>query len=159
MNDLIYHNDINDFLAALNNAGQRTEEATTLVIHALGDEVMRRAKDNAPEVTGELVASIDIEYGVNAVRVFSGARHAAFVEFGTWSHSLINRRSGTYTIEPRKAGGALRFTGSDGRPVFTRKVEHPGIRPQQYLGRANASVVNEFMQQIANVGVLLLVEP
>jgi len=34
--------------------------------------------------------------------------------------------TGPYTIRPR-GKGFLRFTGSDGKPVFTKQVNHPGI--------------------------------
>jgi len=44
----------------------------------------------------------------------------------------LEEGSRPYTIRPRRAK-ALRFLGRDGRLVFARSVQHPGLRPRPFL--------------------------
>lgn len=136
--------------------GDFTEDVITQILHSMGDEIADRAKTKVPKKTGELAASIAVYKGPMYVNVKAEAPHAAFVEFGTWSHSTINPRSGTYTIRPKKPGGVLRFTAKDGTVVYTRKVEHPGIEPQPYMKPAVDEVLEEYGEQVGNAGVVLI---
>lgn len=156
---MVYQTDLLEFAEVLERAsGRNTEDVTTKVVHMMGEEVAKLAYDYAPKDTRELANSIQVEHGDRTSRVYATAAHAAFVEFGTWSHNVINPRSGTYTIEPKRPGGVLRFTGKDGRIVYTRKVEHPGVEAQPFLGPANAEVIERFVGTMSNVGVMLVVD-
>lgn len=157
--DIVYMTDLMEFADVLEHAGGATaEDVTTQVIHSMGDEVAALAYQYAAKDTNELANSIEVEHGQRTSRVYATAPHAAFVEFGTWSHNVLSPRSGTYTIEPKRPGGVLRFTGKDGRPVFTKKVEHPGVKAQPFLGPANEEVIDRFVGTMANVGVVLVVD-
>ena len=80
-------------------------------------------------VTGELGRSIEVGSFVGgSVRIEVIAPHAVFVERGTRAH----------VIEAR-AGGALRWTGSDGQVHFARRVRHPGTAPGNQLRDAVAA--------------------
>ena len=49
------------------------------------------------------------------------------------SHALVHHEgSRPHVIEPKNAGGMLRFT-SKGRVVYSRQVMHPGTKPNRYL--------------------------
>lgn len=154
---MVYKNELDDFIATLDNAASSTaEDVTTKVIHMMGEEIAMLARRYAPKVTGELKDSIKVDYGHRSAEVRATAPYAVFVEFGTWQHNIFNPRMGTYTIEPKRPGGVLRFTGSDGSTVFTRKVEHPGIKAQLFMSRANEEVIQDFTGKLANVGVYLV---
>lgn len=157
--DLVYLSELTDLRdALLYAASPKMDEYTDRIVFQMAEQVAVRAYELAPKKTGELANSIYIEYGNQEARVIAGAPYAAFVEFGTWSHNVLDPKPGTYTIRPKKPGGVLRFTGSDGRPVFTTKVEHPGVKAQPFLGPANAEVLEDFAAQIGNVGVMLVVD-
>lgn len=152
--------ELDGFIETLQRIGETdaTTEAATAVVHEMGRETASLAYKYAPKKTGALANSIEIEYGDRTARVVARAPHAIYVEFGTWSHNLISPKQGTYTIRPKRPGGVLRFTGKDGKTVFTRKVEHPGVKAQPFLAPANAEVIDKFTRGIADVGVYLLME-
>jgi hypothetical protein len=157
--DLVYMNDLHQFVEDLAAASSReASDVAEMVTHAMGEEVARLAYLYAPKDTHELANSITAIHSPGESRVVATAPHAAYVEFGTWSHNIIAPKSGTYTIRPKNAQ-ALRFTGKDGRVIYTRKVEHPGIKAQPFLGRANAEVIENFTNGIGNVGVMLVMNP
>jgi hypothetical protein len=159
MNDIVYVNDLQQLVEDLALASSReAADVAQTVTYAMGEEVARLAYLYAPKDTHELANSITAIHGQGESRVVATAPHAAFVEFGTWSHNLIAPKSGTYTIRPRHAK-ALRFTSSSGRVVYTQKVEHPGVKAQPFLARANAEVVEKFTEGIGSVGVMLVVNP
>jgi len=155
---IVYMNDLEEFGRVLGLASSRTaDDVTTRVIHSMGEQVARLAYQYAPKDTFELANSIELRLGHQTAQVAATAPHAVFIEFGTWSHNVLNPRQGTYTIRPRNAQ-ALRFTGKDGNVVFTKKVEHPGIRAHLFMQRANEETIEEFVGQLADVGVYLVMQ-
>ena len=158
--DIVIKTELDDFIDVLQAIGETeaSADAASAVVHEMGREVATLAYKYAPKKSGSLARSIEIEYGDRTARVVARAPHAVFIEFGTWSHSLIDPKPGTYTIRPKRPGGVLRFETNDGNVVFTRKVEHPGIKPQPFLAPANAEVIERFTRGVANVGVYLLME-
>lgn len=158
--DLVYKTELDDFIDVLQAIGETeaSADAASAIVHEMGREVATLAYKYAPKKSGALARSIGIEYGDRTARVVARAPHAVFIEFGTWSHNVIDPKPGTYTIRPKRPGGSLRFTTSEGNVVFAKKVEHPGIKPQPFLGPANDEVIERFTNGIANVGVYLLME-
>lgn len=55
--------------------------------------------------------------------------YAPHVEYGT---GLWGPKAAKYPITPKKPGGWLRWYGPDGRPIFARRVMHPGS-PGRYM--------------------------
>jgi HK97 gp10 family phage protein len=152
----VYTAELDSFRAALDNAvGNASSRAAEMLIHQMGEEIAQRARAYAPVKSGELKRSIVAEHGPMTTKVVATAKHAHYVEFGTWSHNVLRPRTGTYEIRPVNAK-ALRFTGKDGKPVFTKVVRHPGIEPQPFLGRAHAEVLDEVLGKVGNVGVILV---
>lgn len=154
---LVYLADLAGLVADLEHAGNHdTEAIVSEIVHSMGEEAAELAAQYAPKRTGELARSIGYQHGPMETRVYASAPYAAYVEFGTWSHSAIAPRSGTYEIRPRNAS-ALKFTGSDGRVVFAKSVQHPGIRPQPFMGPAANAVTEGLVTSVGNVGVELIV--
>ena len=152
-----YVADLEGFINDLEMASSRmTRDVTDKVLMMIGESVAERARDYAPRDTGELQNSFEVVMSEQGVHIRSTAPYAAYVEFGTWSHNVINPRQGTYTIRPTRPGGVLRFTGSQGKPVFAKKVEHPGVRPQPFMGPASVDALEEMSEKIGNVGVKLV---
>lgn len=137
----------------------RSMDAETIVnevIHAAVGNIESLAKRYAPQATGELRSSIRSETGPAYGRVSASAPHAAFVEFGTWSHNVHDPQPGTYEIRPVDAQ-ALRFeVGS--QVVFAKKVNHPGIEPQPFMQPAVDEVVPELVDLLQARGVQLIVD-
>lgn len=153
----VYQSDLTEFIEDLAVASSTTaEQVAAQVTHSMGARVAELARRYAPRDTGELAASVAHYTGPNYSSVKAEAPHAAYVEFGTWSHNILAPKTGTYTIRPKRPGGVLRFRGRDGNIVFTKKVEHPGIKAQPFMARAHQEVLDDFTQGIGNVGVLLV---
>lgn len=79
----------------------------------------------APVDTGNLKASIGTDMDADGLGGEAGptADYGAMVEYGTEPHII------------RAHGGFLRFVVG-GRVIFARQVNHPGTRPQPYMGPA-----------------------
>ncbi|MGW2100356.1 hypothetical protein ACWCPX_22160 [Streptomyces olivaceoviridis] len=95
----------------------------------LRERTERVARIAAAEAPGSVGRYIDweIQQGPRGLEGVIHSRHPAtlFILLGTRPH----------LITPRRRNGVLRFE-VDGRVVFTRRVRHPGTRPNDYLGRA-----------------------
>lgn len=154
--NMIQAEELTDLIKDLQAAsGREAEELVTEVIHATTERVGDLAKAYAPKDTHELANSIETTSGPTWGRVRATAPHAVFVEFGTWQHNIHNPKSGTYTIRPVNAQ-ALRFEVG-GEVVFAKKVEHPGIEPQPFVGRAANEVVDEFAELLSRAGIRMIV--
>lgn len=159
MNDGMYYADLTQFVEDLARAhGKTTEEVAMQVVQSMGDEVATLGRRYAPVDTGALRSSIVATHSEMTSSVRATAPYAAYVEFGTWSYNAIAPKSGTYSIRPKKKGGVLAFQAGDGKTVFARGVEHPGIKPQPYMGRAAEEVTTKFTDQLGNVAVQLIVK-
>jgi HK97 gp10 family phage protein len=94
----------------------------------VAEQVQARAKVLAPVDTGRLRASIKIQRKLTfrgpTYTVYTNVKYAPYVEQGTRPH----------VIRP-KTKKALKFK-MGGRTVFATVVNHPGTRPQPFLGRA-----------------------
>jgi hypothetical protein len=120
--DFVYMNDLLEFAQTLESAGSSTaEDVTTAVIHSMGEEVAKLAYQYAPKDTYQLANSIEVRKGPREARVVATAPHAAYVEFGTWSHNVISPKSGTYTIRPKKPGGVCGSRARTGGPSSPRR--------------------------------------
>lgn len=71
------------------------------------------------------------------LRVSSHKRYAPFVEFATRPHVITARRKKT-----------LRFFGKDGKPVFRRRVFHPGTKSTYFLRTATNEAYASFGERV-----------
>lgn len=155
---MVIQDDLTSLVEALSTASSDTpQKIANHITEQMAQEVASRAYAYAPKDTWELARSIGVVKESNGVRVEATAPYAAYVEFGTWSKSVIDPKPGTYEIRPRHAK-ALRFTGRDGQTVYTKKVEHPGVPAHLFMTRANNEVIDKYSRGIANVGTFLVLK-
>ena len=106
--------DLPDFSLVLKNA-------TTQTLQEAGFKVEEEAKKAAPVDSGYYRNNIGFD-GKN--KVIANADYSADLEYGTKPH----------VIQPKTAK-ALHFQ-SDGEDVFTKKVNHPGTKPNPVMRNA-----------------------
>ena len=110
--------DLPDFSLVLKNA-------TTQTLQEAGFKVEDEAKKAAPVDSGYYRNNIGFD-GRN--KVIANADYSADIEYGTKPH----------VIQPKTAN-ALHFK-SDGQDVFTKKVNHPGTKPNPVMRNAALKV-------------------
>ena len=106
--------DLPDFSLVLKNA-------TASTLQEAGFKVEDEAKKAAPVDSGYYRNNIGFD-GKN--KVIANASYSADIEYGTKPH----------VIEPKTAK-ALHFT-TDGQEVFTKRVNHPGTKPNPVMRNA-----------------------
>jgi hypothetical protein len=98
--------------------GALAPEAAVIVLNAL--------KSAAPRRTGHFASTIRYRQTVSGDSIlmeFLGENPlASWILDGTKPHA----------IEPKNAGGVLRFLAASGDVVFTRHVDHPGTKPNPF---------------------------
>jgi hypothetical protein len=91
----------------------------------LGQKIREKARRQVGIDTGQLKGSIHVRQGRRGmsqfVEVGSPLSHALMHHEGTKPHVILPSRS-----------QVLRFSAG-GRIIYTRKVNHPGTRPNRYL--------------------------
>ena len=110
--------DLPDFSLVVKNA-------TASTLQEAGFKVEEEAKKTAPVDSGYYRNNIGFD-GKN--KVIANASYSADIEYGTKPH----------VIEPKTAK-ALHFQ-SDGEDVFTKKVNHPGTKPNPVMRNAALKV-------------------
>lgn len=106
--------DLPDFSLVVKNA-------TASTLQEAGFKVEEEAKKTAPVDSGYYRNNIGFD-GKN--KVIANADYSAALEYGTKPH----------VIQPKTAS-ALHFQ-SDGQDVFTKKVNHPGTKPNPVMRNA-----------------------
>ena len=106
--------DLPDFSLVVKNA-------TASTLQEAGFKVEEEAKKTAPVDSGYYRNNIGFD-GKN--KVIANASYSADIEYGTKPH----------VIQPKNAN-ALHFQ-SDGQDVFTKKVNHPGTKPNPVMRNA-----------------------
>lgn len=77
-----------------------------------------------------------------------------YQEYGTGTRGEPGKASGSYYVIEPITGKYLKFLGSDGNSVFTKKVNHPGI-PARYSVAKTLPELREFCKEVfSNVNVL-----
>lgn len=142
------YDDKHSFNALIEDIGKKEEkdkEAIKKIVNDTTIKISNSARDylkrSGHVVTGKLLNSIkeqclfsnDDFIGI----VKAGASHAIFLEEGTRAH----------IIKPKKAS-CLRFYGKDGKPVFAKKVQHPGTDPSPFMQTALDLNVLDFIEDI-----------
>jgi HK97 gp10 family phage protein len=133
---------------ALRETANQSELTTQQVLVQSANHILAEMEARVPVRSGNLRQSLGVQ--VHSDKVIIGpnekqAPYAGYVEFGTRPHE----------IRPRKQGGVLVFN-IGGRKVFTRKVSHPGTKPQPYVAPAFKAWVDSLgtMAAEANVKVI-----
>jgi hypothetical protein len=133
---------------------QLAKQSVVKAVNNAASEIESIAKAYAPVATGELRHSITAFHGDGHATVIALAPHAVFIEFGTWQHNQFAPKTGTYTIQPKRAE-SLAFP-TRGGVVHAQKVSHPGIPAQPYMGPAYDRVVPGLEAHLASLGADLI---
>lgn len=88
-----------------------------------------KSAEEAPHVRGDLARSHFNPKALTFRNLYG--RLQPTVKYAVWVHDGTS----PYIIRPRN-GGVLVFRASDGTKVFTKKVNHPGIKANPFLRRA-----------------------
>lgn len=113
----------------VNLSGLLEEYAQNLcatVVKAVG----QKAREFAPEKTGELKRKIRAYTARGQMRVVSSAEHSMSIEYGASAHMIFPKN-----VRFLKLGGYMDDEG-EGHEVFASQVYHPGNRPQPFMAPA-----------------------
>ena len=114
-----------EFMRAVNAFVSEVETGLSTVVLDACEEGAEEARRVAPKKTGGLAASIRGRLTQKATgEIVASAEHASHVESGTRPHEIRARFA-----------SALRWEDGDG-VHFARRVQHPGTRPQPFMGPA-----------------------
>ena len=140
--------DISKLANALKQTAAQSNVTTQQVLVQSANHILAEMEALVPVKTGNLRHSLGIR--VEGNRVIIGpdpalADYGGYVEFGTKAH----------VIEPKLRGGVLVFY-INGRKIVTRKVNHPGTKPQPYVAPAFEAWVDSLgtMAAEANIKVM-----
>lgn len=102
-----------------------TERATDIAVANIQEEAVR----NAPVSSGEYRRKIEPDFSKK--EVVAKASHSAPVEYGTAPHVITPKNAKVLAF---KVGG---------KQVFTKKVNHPGTKPNPVMRMAGRKVQKE----------------
>jgi len=147
--------DLTSLIGNLQNAPKLVEKLTKELIHDTADKIAQIARSKAPIRTGALRESINIQYdGDFSATIGPHVDYGVYQEFGTASRGEFGGQP--YTIVPKK-GKYLVFT-INGRKIFAKKVTHPGIKPKYYMRGALEAVLQPFIDELTEIGALVIVK-
>ena len=147
--------DLNSLARNFNTAARdmptRMEEIRQRVAVVIFQEQLRLV----PRKTSRLAASIRIKNTLGRTEIGpDGVPYAVYIEYGT---GQFNEFGGSaYEIRPKTPGGTLAFDVG-GKTIFTKRVIHPGIRPQPFIRPSLINALASLNADIANVHYKMLV--
>lgn len=141
-------------------AGVSYPQAMQKILEDATWQIQTLAQQYAPVRTGELRDTITREVEMDGQQVsayvIATAPYALYQEFGTGSRGEFPGTS--YTIRPRPPNTHLKFKTSDGRTVFAKEVNHPGIPPRPFMRPAAERYFGPIMEELGNAAVVTLVD-
>ena len=120
------------------------------IIRQAAQQIKDEAQTRAPIKSGRLKNSITVRYtGPLSAVIGPNTFYASFMEYGTGTRGEFP--GPMYEIRPRNAR-VLAFT-IDGRKVFARKVNHPGVTARPYMRPAFEAVLGrDLVAKLADAG-------
>lgn len=115
---------LHDFVNDLKKSSSG-EEIIETALDTVANKVFNYQVNHAPVKSGKLRGGIYIERSPGYRHIgpnYNLTPYASFVSDGTKPH----------IIEPKKSDGVLAFSVG-GRMVFTKRVNHPGTKPNTYI--------------------------
>lgn len=122
---------LEELAAGLKRAGQQMPAHMEDLRYAMARTIFEEMLSLVPRKSGRLAASIRIKHATGRTEVGpEGVPYAVYIEYGT---GQFNEFGGSaYEIRPTSPGGVLAFNVG-GKTIFTKRVLHPGIRPQPFI--------------------------
>lgn len=117
--------DISRLADALRETSKESQFTTQQVLIQSANHILAEMEARVPVKTGKLRGSLRIKVSTDTVIIGPNeniAPYAGYVEFGTRPHE----------IRPKNPNGYLVFK-MNGKTIYTRKVHHPGTKPQPYV--------------------------
>jgi len=132
-------------------SGEDIEREAGQIIAQTAQRVASVSRAKAPKKTGKLANSIHVRYlSPLSVEVGPNVDYGVFQEFGTGTRGEFP--TAMYQIKPKKPGGVLVFQ-VDGKTVFARVVNHPGIPPHPYMRPAFEEVLGDTATKLIESGL------
>ncbi len=137
--------DTRALVRAFESAPAKTRQMVQKQVKMAVRDIREEARDNHRFISrgGATEKSIESEASGNKGRVYLGSAVAVYQHEGTKAHLIVPRNK-----------KVLRFAG-DKHFVFTKRVQHPGIKQDQYLYRAaeklTPAIVSRFSAALDNL--------
>lgn len=116
-------------LSRLAEALRKTAEASEITTHDVlvqsANHIQTEMIARAPVKSGHLRNNIVVKVETGKVTIGPDPERVPY-------HYYVSAGTKPHTIYPKKEGGVLVFT-VNGQKVFTRKVNHPGTKPNHYI--------------------------
>lgn len=136
--------DIEKTTQMLRKKAEGAPEQAQKVMLAVAEGLQRDIQERAPKKTGAMAASIKVEFSDPMTVKVTGSAVAGYQEFGTRPHVILPKNQ-PYLV----------FKTKDGRFVRTKKVNHPGTKPQPFIRPAVNEVLGELGDKLGRMGAAL----
>lgn len=147
--------DITDLATALAGSGGNVHAAAATVVREVTSETENYARMYAPVRTGALRASITSFTDALSGTVEATVPYALFVELGTGTRGEFP--TGVIHIQP-KNGKYLSWIGGNGKRVYARAVNSPGMSARPYLRPALEQAVSELEDKLGAAAIVSIVQ-
>lgn len=136
--------DIDKTTQMLRKKAEGAPEQAQKIMLAVAEGLQRDIQERAPKKTGAMAASIKVEFSDPMTVKVTGSAVAGYQEFGTRPHVILPKNK-PYLV----------FKTKDGRFVRTKKVNHPGTKPQPFIRPAVNEVMGELGDKLGRMGAAL----
>jgi hypothetical protein len=138
-------NEIDAVTKMLRKAQDGAPEEARQVMNAVAQGIESEIRDKAPKRSGAMAESIKAEWTGPLTLKITGSAVAGYVEFGTKPHDIVP-----------KTKPYLVFKTKDGKWVKTKKVRHPGTKPNPFIQPVVHDVMKDLGDSLGKMGAQLL---
>ncbi len=136
--------DIQKTTRMLRNKAEGAPDQAKKVMLAVAEGLQRDIQERAPKKTGAMAASIKVEFSDPMTVKVTGNAVAGYQEYGTKPHVILPKNK-PYLV----------FKTKDGRIIRTKKVNHPGTKPQPFIRPAVNEVMEDLGDKLGRMGAAL----
>lgn len=136
--------DIDKTTQMLKKKAEGAPEQAHKILLAVAEELQRDIQERAPKKTGAMADSIKVEFSDPMTVKVTGSAVAGYQEFGTRPHVILPKNK-PYLV----------FKTKDGKIIRTKKVNHPGTKPQPFIRPAVNEVMGELGDKLGRMGAAL----
>ena len=136
--------DIDKTTQMLKKKAEGAPEQAHKILLAVAEGLQRDIQERAPKKTGAMADSIKVEFSDPMTVKVTGSAVAGYQEFGTRPHVILPKNK-PYLV----------FKTKDGKIIRTKKVNHPGTKPQPFIRPAVNEVMGELGDKLGRMGAAL----